>query len=233
MRNITNTFLRRLIKLLFTLPYSVFTNFICKIRSIYYTSKIDDGGGKIIISDAFMNFKIKKHPNSHIIIKGNFRTITHIGGKNPIYIEVGDCSTLRVEGDFTVGRGVRIMLNNNSTLTIGGKEKESDSGITADTLIMVYKNISMGKDFICAWNVFISDSDWHHIEGQSHHSDIVIGNHVWIANNNNILKGTFLGNNTIVASNSKTINFVYPDNVLIGGVPAKILRENIQWCREL
>ncbi|MBP1663195.1 MAG: hypothetical protein H6Q19_335 [Bacteroidetes bacterium] len=226
-------FLRKLAKKILTFPYSICITFICKIRSNYYTNKIDDGGGKIIISDTFMNFKIKKHPTARLIIKGNLRTIAHVGNKNPIYIELGENSTLSIEGDFTIGRGVRITLNTNSVLIIGGKEKESDSGITADTLIMVYKKISLGKDFMCAWNVFISDSDWHHIEGQNHHSDIIIGDHVWIANSNNILKGSVIGNNTIVASNSKTINSAYPDNVLIGGVPAKILREKIGWSRDL
>lgn len=226
-------FLRKFAKKTLTFPYSVFTILVCKIRSIYFSSKIDDGGGKIIISDTFSDFKINKHPTARLIIKGNLNTIKHVGNKNPIYIELGENSTLSIDGDFTIGRGVRITLNTNSELIIGGREKESDSGITADTLIMVYKKISLGKDFMCAWNVFISDSDWHHIEGQSHHSNIIIGDHVWIANSNNILKGSVIGNNTIVASNSKTINSVYPDNVLIGGVPAKILREKIGWNRDV
>jgi len=214
-------------------PYSYFAKFICKIRSLYYSTQIDGGGGKITITEPFINFKIKKHTNSELIIKGNFRLISHIGGNNPVIIEIGKNSKFHINGDFVVGQGVRFFLESNSTLLIGGKDKESDSGITSDTLVMVYKRIEIGKDFICAWNIFISDSDWHQIAGQNHQADVIIGEHVWIANSNNILKGTIIGDNCIVASNSKLQNKVFPDNVLIGGIPPKILKTNIVWSRDI
>tara|TARA_R110002033_G_scaffold84025_1_gene134768 strand:- start:393 stop:770 length:378 start_codon:yes stop_codon:yes gene_type:complete len=125
------------------------------------------------------------------------------------------------------------MLNKNSTLTFGGKNKESGSGITSDTLIMVNRKISIGEDFICAWNNFISDSDWHSINGQSHQKDIKIGNHVWIANNCNILKGTVLGDNTIIASNTKITNKIFPKDSLIAGIPPKIIKQGINWSRDI
>ena len=215
------------------LPYLLFAKSICKIRSSYYSRKIDTGGGKITVHAPFVDIKIKKHKNAFIHIKGNLNTMSHIGNKNPIHIELEENSTLKIDGDFLMGQGVRIFLKNNSTLTIGGKDKESGSGISGDTLIMAYKEIHIGKDFLCAWNVFISDSDWHQIKGQNHQADIFIGDHVWIANNNNILKGSNIGNNCIVASNSKTIDSDFPDNALIGGIPAKLLTQNIDWNRDI
>ena len=121
----------------------------------------------------------------------------------------------------------------NGGLTIGGKKFESASGITGNTLIMVEKKIEIGYDFICAWDVFISDSDWHSIENNHHQKDIKIGDHVWIANNTNILKGTVIGNNCVVSSCSKISNKVYGDNLLIGGIPAIVLKENISWKRDI
>lgn len=216
-----------------SVPYYLFVKIICKIRSIYYSSKIDNGGGKITITEPFIKFKIKKHKNSELSVKGNFRLNSHLGGNSPIVIEMGNNSKFQINGDFIVGQGVRFCLASDSVLVIGGREKESDSGITADTLVMVYKKIEIGKDFVCAWNIFISDSDWHQISGQNPQANIIIGDHVWIANSNNILKGSIIGKNCIVASNSKIVNKVFPDNVLIGGIPPKILKTNIVWSRDI
>lgn len=98
---------------------------------------------------------------------------------------------------------------------------------------IIIKKITIGVDFLCAWDVFISDSDWHTILGQNYQKDITIGDHVWIANNNQILKGSIIGNNCIVASFSKVCNKIYPDNVLVGDIPAKIIKTNIEWNRDI
>jgi acetyltransferase-like isoleucine patch superfamily enzyme len=211
----------------------IIPSIVCKTRSIYYSSQIDEGNGKIVITNPFIRLKIRKGANSKLIINGQLKITPFIEGTSPIGIFLGANSTLNIEGDFTLGQGVRIMLNDSSLLNIGGKLVESDSGITSDTLIMVQKKIFIGKDFLCAWNVFISDSDWHNIKGQKTQQDVFIGNHVWIANNCNILKGTIIDDNCMVSSQSKLINKQFPKGVLIGGIPAKILRENISWTRDI
>lgn len=205
---------------------------ICRVRSIYYTSKIDEGEGFIVITDPFIGIKIIKGKGSKLIVNGRFRVTPHLGGNSPVRIFLMANAKLVVDGDFVIGHGVRISLMENASLYFGGREKESDSGITSDTLIMVQKKIHIGRDFICAWNVFISDSDWHYIKGQITQSDVIIGDHVWIANNCSILKGTQVGDNCIVSSHSKLISKIYPEGVLIGGIPAKTLKENICWARD-
>ena len=225
--------LKKLFRSSLSILYLILTSIICKVRSIYYSQKIDEGGGKIIITVPFISFKINKHYSSNLYIKGNFRVVPFMGGDDPILISLGENSKMQINGDFIIGQGVRIHLSKNSTLTIGGKDKESDSGITCDTLIMVYKRIEIGTDFLCAWDIFITDSDWHKIVGQNHHADVIIGDHVWIANNNNILKGSNIGNNCIVASNSKIINSTFSDDILIGGIPPKILKTDVKWSRDI
>jgi len=214
-------------------PFAIFKILICKIRSYSYSRMIDEGGGKIIVTEPFLSIRIIKGNNSKLIINGKLRIVPHINGTSPVRILLGANSTLKICDDFIIGQGVRISLNAGASLSFGGRKNESASGITADTLIMVYSKIDIGKDFVCAWNVFISDSDWHSIEGQKHYQNVTIGNHVWIANSCSILKGTLIGNNCIIASHSKLIHTKYPDNVLLGGVPAKILKENINWKRDL
>lgn len=210
-----------------------FHRVICKARSIYFTRLIDNGGGRIIIAEPFMQVRIIKRKGAKLNIQGDFRISPHVGGKTPVYIELNNHSTLNIEGDFIIGHGVRIMLSPNAYLHFGGKEKESDSGITADTLIMVKKKIVIGKDFICAWGVFISDSDWHQIGTQPSQANIDIGNHVWIANNSTVLKGSIIGENSILASQSKISQKTFPPNSLLAGTPAQVVKSNISWSRDV
>lgn len=53
---------------------------------------------------------------------------------------------------------------------------------------------------------------------------IIIGKNVWIGNNVTILKNTVIGDNTIVATGA-VVKGNFPENVIIGGVPARIIKE--------
>lgn len=55
-------------------------------------------------------------------------------------------------------------------------------------------------------------------------SPVRIGNDVWIGGNVTILPGVTIGNNVIVAAGA-VVNKDVPDNCVVGGVPAKIIRE--------
>lgn len=222
-----------LLKKILNFPFRVLVFLICYVRSLYYSLYIDEGNGKIIIRDAFVRFRIKKFQNAKIKLSDNLIINSHLGGTSRIVFTLGQNSTLEINGEFIIGNGVKLALSDNSFLSFGGRELESGSGITADSIIMCYKNIKIGKDFLCAWGVFISDSDWHTIENQVHNADILIGNHVWIANNSTILKGSIISDNSIIASQSKIINKSYPPNSLIAGIPAKVMRSNTSWNREI
>ncbi|MDO5971123.1 hypothetical protein Q4Q35_15045 [Flavivirga aquimarina] len=217
----------------FTFPFRLIISLICRVRSWYYSLYIDGGNGRIIITKPFVKFKIKKDKTANLFIKGLFRVIPHISGKTISVIDMAANSKLEINGDFSIGNGVKFMLASNSSLVIGGKDKESDSGITANTMIMVYKNINIGKDFLCAWNVFISDSDWHSIDGQNHQADVSIADHTWVANNSSILKGSQIEENSIIASYTKVINKKYPKNSMIAGTPARVVKTDINWSRDI
>lgn len=52
---------------------------------------------------------------------------------------------------------------------------------------------------------------------------IKLGNNIWVGAKVTFLDGSVVGNNSVVAAGA-VVNGVYPDNVIIGGVPAKILK---------
>lgn len=202
------------------------------LQSLLYIRYIDNGRGKIIIRDNSVKLKIRKGRNAKFNLYGNL-IVESFKGYGPVIISINDGGRLDILGDFVLGDGVKISIANDALLSFGGKRNESASGITGNTLIMVSKKIEIGCDFICAWDVFISDSDWHSIEGQHHQNDVKIGDHVWIANNNNILKGSIIGDGCIISSFSKVGNREFPKNVLIGGIPAKVLKEHMCWKRDI
>lgn len=53
---------------------------------------------------------------------------------------------------------------------------------------------------------------------------IIIGNNVWIGAKVTFLDGSKIGNNCVVAAGA-VVNGEFPNNVVIGGIPAKILKE--------
>ncbi|KPH11466.1 hypothetical protein [Chryseobacterium sp. ERMR1:04] len=94
--------------------------------------------------------------------------------------------------------------------------------------------IVIGNNTLIASNVLISDHNHGSITKEENNippkerplfskGEIIIGDNVWIGEYVSILGGVKIGNNVIIGSNS-LINKDIPDNCVVGGVPAKILK---------
>lgn len=85
-------------------------------------------------------------------------------------------------------------------------------------------SIHIGEGSILANNVTIHTGN-HDLLDRSIHQlkDIHIGKNCWLATGVTILGGTRLGNNVTVAAHA-VVNSEFPDNVLIGGIPAQIIK---------
>jgi acetyltransferase-like isoleucine patch superfamily enzyme len=108
--------------------------------------------------------------------------------------------------------------------------------------IIIGNNVSTNNNiFFCAANyieigdhtligqyVTIMDHEAHGVEPHRRNKlgeigKVIIGNNVWIGNNVVLLKNTEIGENTIVATGA-VVTGKFPSNVIIGGVPAKIIK---------
>jgi len=137
--------------------------------------------------------------------------------------EMAKNSKLIVNGTFDIYSGVYISVTKNAALTLG-------SGIVNNNLnISCFEKIEIGNDILISENVTIRDSDNHRINNTEKISAAIkIGNHVWIGLNVTILKGVTISDGAIVAAGAVVTKDV-PPNTLVGGVPAKIIKENVTW----
>ena len=94
--------------------------------------------------------------------------------------------------------------------------------------IMCKEAVIIGKSCAISWDVTIIDSDYHSIDGIEQRSRIEIGDHVWIGMNAKILKGVKIGDGAVIAAGSVVTKDV-PPKAMVGGVPAKIIKENVNW----
>lgn len=125
-------------------------------------------------------------------------------------------------GNVKIFCGCRIVIKKNAVF-------EFKSGyLNSNCQINCKNKISIGSGCEVANNVVIRDNNSHSIDGSIDNKTVKIGDNVWICTNAIILPGAQIGNGCVVAAGS-IVNKKFPNNCLIGGVPAKILKENINW----
>ena len=142
----------------------------------------------------------------------------------PSVFAMGENSSLTVKGSFRIHSGSRVSICSGASLILG-------SGYINNNLnLACFERIEIGDNVAISENVCIRDSDNHDILSSKHTKTqpIKIGNKVWIGMNVTILKGVTIGDGCIIAAGS-VVNRDVPERCLVGGVPAKILKQNVEW----
>lgn len=153
--------------------------------------------------------------------KFNSSTISMIGRRCGIHIFKN--GKINCKGRIIVNDDV--MLYAKGILNIGEK-----FGINQYSRIVAHEQIDIGDNVTIGQFVSILDHDHRYtFEDENMQLDgyvtapIKIGNNVWIADKCTILKGVTIGNNVVIGANT-LVNKDVPNNVVVGGVPAKIIK---------
>lgn len=135
---------------------------------------------------------------------------------------------IEFKGNANIGHGSRIGC--------GGKIIFGDNfTITAESIIICDNSITFGNDVLLSWGIQIMDTDFHKIyfnnQIQNPDKSISIGDHVWIGSKSTINKGVTLADNIVIASSSVVTKSFIEKNIIIGGNPALVLKNEISWVK--
>lgn len=220
------TLIVNLVKHPFVLPRSIWLN----LRFVPFRTAVK----KPMLTSWKTN--IKKSKSGTLVIKKNvwlgFFT-TRVGEISQIswdrtILQIPFGSKLVLNDNVKLGPGTRVILGQYSSVSIG-----ENTFIAGNSKIICQEKITIGKDCAISWDVQILDSDLHGFlnrEGEisKPSEEICIGDHVWIGSRTTILKGVTIGEGAVIAAGAVVTKDV-PENAVVGGCPAKIIKENIVW----
>lgn len=176
---------------------------------------------------AYKGARVSLAPNSSISVNNGRLKLNAKWDKTDPFkslLVMADGASLEVNGSFDIYSGSKIYINKGASLKLG-------SGYINHNLnLSCFESITIGKGCVISENVTVRDSDDHTIAGSSKPmtQPIVIGDHVWIGMNVTILKGVNIGNGAVIAAGA-VITKDIPENALVGGVPAKVIKTDVNW----
>ena len=195
---------------------------ICRsvlFRVVY--NRIITGKGRIVIGwrDQFELSKTSKIILNDKLSCNDGRY--HIPVRNSLVL-LEDNATLESNG-FSFYYGADVQVFKGAKLVLG-----KDSFINSDCKVRCHKEITIGDDCAISHDFIVMDSDAHELDGSRNTNPVHIGNHVWIGTRVTILNGVTVGDGAVIAAGSLVTKDV-PAGALVGGVPAKVIKEKVEW----
>lgn len=209
------------------------------VRSLYYglafwlaRKKVHGHGNIIKRKGAFL-----KHVTFYI--QGNDNVIEIAPGavlRNVTFHIIGNKHHVKIGESCHFNRGGMIWFEDkNGLLEIGAGTSIEEAHIAVTE---PGRKISIGRDCLLAYDIDIRTGDSHSLLDGSTGSrinaaeDVIIGDHVWIAAHACILKGVRLAENSVVATGAVVVKPCDVPNVILGGNPARVIKENITWSKD-
>lgn len=186
--------------------------YLTRPQNLFISSKVKfSSKGKLVTDGPFYFGILNNRLNSTTSDKGIF--------------ELSENATVKIGKNVRIATGCKIYIN-------GQLEIGNNTFINPNTLVLANQSVKIGSNCAISWNCQILDDDVHKVkidgELKPHMASVEIGDNVWIGSNCTIMKGVKIGDGAIIAAGSVVTKNVAA-KTLVGGLPAKIIRENIEW----
>ena len=212
----------------FHLIRSIFFNFSGKVEKLSISKSYL---GLCAYVNGFSNLHLEKgskviFDNSGFLVFGTERS-SFRGWAGRTSMHMLENSELRICGHNEIGRGSLVWILEGGKVEILG-----NSFTSGKNMIIAKESVSIGKNCAIAWGVTICDHDFHKLykDGvqQTETAPVKICDRVWIGMNATVLKGVTVGEGAVIAGGAVVVRDV-PPGVVVGGNPAKIICDNIEF----
>lgn len=138
-------------------------------------------------------------------------------------IRLDENAELIVQGIFSLFYDDDVIVFTGGHLELG-----NDSFLNSSCKIRCHQLVRIGNGCAISHDVTIMDSDAHELNGSVKTEPVIIGDHVWIGSRVMVLPGVTIGDGAVIAAGAVVSKDV-PAGALVGGVPARVLKEHVEW----
>jgi acetyltransferase-like isoleucine patch superfamily enzyme len=151
-----------------------------------------------------------------------------------VKFEIGRDAVVRLGRWCWIGHGSKIRAHEGA-VEIGAK-----TVLGQECTISAFQSVTIGREGIIADRVMLIDFDHGVVEVERpvrlqgiYKRDVQVGHNCWIGYGACILRGATVGDNCVIGTSTVVTKDV-PDNAVVGGVPARVLRmrdepETLRW----
>lgn len=176
------------------------------------------------------------HPSAKIIL----HTPIFFGLSGVKGMQMSSCLRMEANTTFEIKEGPITRYGNNEyilkygayiEIVNGGKLTIGQGGCNVGLTIMCAKEVTIGNGVRIGRNVSIRDWNGPHVIVNDHyatHAPVHIEDHCWLCSGCTIMPGVTVGEGSVVAANA-TVTKDVPPHSLVAGVPAKVIKSNIEW----
>ena len=191
------------------------------LRKFSYMNRLKGKGIICLLPSDFL----KIHRCAQLIICEKLNLSANSFGENgrSSILRMDKDSCLVVNGSFEFMYGADIILFPNAVLELG-----KNSFVNSDCKIRCHRHIKIGHDCAISHDFTIMDSDAHYLNGFKNTKETIIEDNVWIGTRVTVMKGVTIGKGAVIAAGAVVTRDI-PAGCLAGGVPAKILKQNVVW----
>jgi len=168
---------------------------------------------------------------ARVAARWQLRRVTSLGRQARVWGRV----FVQNDGQIHIGERVHFVARTVPTELVAFKGGELAIGprtfVNYGCSFAATARVAIGADCLFGPYVNVTDNDFHDLRDRTRRPEarpVTIGDHVWIGAGARIMPGVTVGKNAVVAAGSVVTKDVAPAT-LVGGNPARVLRENVVW----